>query len=174
MDCTPRGSVAAAAPPAASPVASSTTTVAPVAAPPAPQIQLQRPAAEPAAPPSPAMLDKLALGDKLHPAGDARGALFAYQDAVYLEPRNATARVKLGRAYWALRYVGQAEEQWQQATQLAPNDPSITYQIDEAKKAPRPAIAEPSHGFAVSVAEFLGVGSCPPVPTGRQSAAAAS
>jgi tetratricopeptide (TPR) repeat protein len=98
--------------------------------------------AEPAAPPSPALLDKLALGDRLQAAGDYRGALFAYQDAVYLNPRHALSRVKLGRAYWTLRYVGQADEQWAQATQLAPNDPSIARMIEEARSAPRPAAAE--------------------------------
>jgi tetratricopeptide (TPR) repeat protein len=126
--------------PSAAPVAAPASAPA-YAAPAAPP----RPAQEPATPPSPALLDKLALGEKLQNAGDYRGALFAFQDAVYLEPRNAIARVKLGRAYWALRYVGQADEQWQQATQLAPNDPSIARMIEEARKAPRPALAsEPS------------------------------
>lgn len=124
---------AGAAPPAAAPAASTSSP---------------RPAAEPVTPPSPALLDKLALGDRLQASGDHRGALFAYQDAVYLDPRHAVARVKLGRAYWNLRYVGQAEEQWQQATQLAPNDPSIARMIEEARKAPRPAVPglEPSNG----------------------------
>jgi tetratricopeptide (TPR) repeat protein len=135
-----------AAPPAAPPV-----VIQPVAPPtPAPTVIIQ-PVAPPAppvvapavaaAPPSPALLDKLALGDRLQNAGDYRGALFAFQDAVYLDPRHAVARVKLGRAYWILRYVGQAEEQWLQASTLAPNDPSIAHMIEEARKAPRPAPA---------------------------------
>jgi tetratricopeptide (TPR) repeat protein len=117
-----------------------------------------RPVAEPPAPPTAALLDKLALGDKLQAAGDYRGALFAYQDAVYLEPRNAVARVKLGRSYWILRYVGQADEQWQQATQLAPNDPSIAFMIEEARKAPRPAMAAPEPAGGASAGGATGGG----------------
>ena len=89
-------------------------------------------------------IDKLALGDKLQASADYRGALFAFQDAVYLDPRHAVARVKLGRAYWILRYVGQADEQWDQATQLAPNDPSIARMIEEARKAPRRRTSPPA------------------------------
>ncbi len=141
--------VQAAPAPAAQPVIPQVVT--PVA-PPVTAAPPPRPAAEPPAPPTPALLDKLALGDRLHASADYRGALFAYQDAVYLDPRNAGARVKLGRAYWILRYVGQAEEQWTQANALAPNDPSISRQIEEARKAPRPAaVAEtPAAGEAAA------------------------
>jgi tetratricopeptide (TPR) repeat protein len=128
-----------AAPPVVQPLPPTLAPVAPPTLPPA--AQASRPAVEPAAPPSPALLDKLALGDRLQTAGDYRGALFAFQDAVYLDPRHAVARVKLGRAYWILRYVGQADEQWQQASALAPNDPSIAHMIEEARKAPRPVPA---------------------------------
>lgn len=150
--------VAAAPAPPSAPVV--TAVVTPVIPPPVPA---PRPVVEPTAPPSPALLDKLALGDRLQGAGDYRGALFAFQDAVYLEPRHAVARVKLGRAYWILRYVGQAEEQWQQAGQLAPNDPSIAHMIEEARKAPRPAIAstEPATPPAVTPAPGTPSGGAP-------------
>lgn len=158
-----------ATPPPAEPAAKPMAYPMPQAQPPPPVVQ--RPAvAEPAAPPSPALLDKLALGDKLQGSGDYRGALFAYQDAVYLEPRNAVARVKLGRAYWILRYVGQADEQWLQASQLAPNDPSISYMIEEARKAPRPAAASETPSGSNSSSASSGSGGVVTGTSGAQPA----
>jgi tetratricopeptide (TPR) repeat protein len=58
--------------------------------------------------PSQAVVEKLGKGDRLALAGDHRNALFAYQDAVYMQPAYAPGRVRLGRAYLALRYPAQA------------------------------------------------------------------
>jgi len=64
--------------------------VTPVAPPWPPPLRLV-PWWRPPSPPTPALLDKLALGDRLQASADYRGALFAFQDAVYLDPRNAGA-----------------------------------------------------------------------------------
>lgn len=64
------------------------------------------------------VVEKLAQGDRAYAAGDVRGALFAYQDAVYSAPGSAAARVQLGRAYLALRHAEQAQAQAEQALAL--------------------------------------------------------
>ncbi|HSN93229.1 MAG TPA: tetratricopeptide repeat protein, partial [Anaeromyxobacteraceae bacterium] len=90
-----------------------------------------------------ALADKLALGDRLTASGDHRGALFAYQDAVYLDPRNAAARVKLGRAYAALRYRDQAMQQYAQALAIDPDSAEAKRAMEEAKSTPAPPSAAP-------------------------------
>ncbi len=96
------------------------------------------------APPAPvpqALVEKLGQGDRAFLAGDHRNALFAYQDAVYLAPRSAVARVRLGRAYLALRYPAQAAAQADQALALDPESVEARKLLDEAKAAPvRPAV----------------------------------
>ncbi len=104
-----------------------------------------------AAPASPAFLDKLALGDKAYAAGDVRGALFAYQDAVYLDARSAAARVKLGRAYLAMRYPALATEQLEQALAVDPENEEGRRALEEARGAPpgvAPAVLPAANGPA--------------------------
>jgi len=82
-----------------------------------------------------ATVDKMAEGDRLYLAGDYRNALFAYQDATYLSPRHAPARVRLGRAYLALRYPEKAIEQAEQAIADDPEAPDARKLLDEARQA---------------------------------------
>jgi tetratricopeptide (TPR) repeat protein len=120
------GAVAAAVPVAAAPPASSTAS-----------------AQASAAAANPAMADKIALGDRLVASGDHRGALFAYQDAVYLDSRNAGARVKLGRAYASLRYPEQAKQQYAQALAIDPENAEARRAMEEARSMPSAASASP-------------------------------
>ncbi|HTN53615.1 MAG TPA: tetratricopeptide repeat protein [Anaeromyxobacter sp.] len=105
---------------------------------------------------SPALADKLAQGDAAFGAGDYRGALFAYQDAVYLEPTNAAARVKLGRAYLALRYPDQAQAQAEQALAADPSSEDARRLLEEARNAPAhpglPPRAAPAGASATAAA----------------------
>jgi tetratricopeptide (TPR) repeat protein len=82
-----------------------------------------------------AAVDKMAEGDRLYLAGDYRNALFAYQDAAYLSPRHAPARVRLGRAYLALRYPDKAVEQAELALADDPEAPDARKLLDEARQA---------------------------------------
>jgi tetratricopeptide (TPR) repeat protein len=116
---------APASPPAAAPPASAAPAAASRSSP-APQ----------AAPAPGSVQEKLVLGDRLFAAGDHRGALFAYQDAVYLDPKSAAARVKLGRAYAALRYPEQAAQQFAQALAIDPENADAKRAIEEAKNPP--------------------------------------
>jgi len=115
-------------------------------------------AASPAAPvvPSAALIEKLGQGDRLFLAGDHRNALFAYQDAVYLQPTYAPARVKLGRAYLALRYAPQAIAQAEAALATDPGSAEAQKLLEDAKTAPaRAAVApagDPRATAAVAVA----------------------
>jgi hypothetical protein len=123
---------AAAAEPAATPAVEPPASAEPVPA----------TATEPAAPgvPTPAVIEKLGYGDRLFLAGDHRNALFAYQDAVYMEPKYATARVRLGRAYLALRYPAHALVQAEAALALDPASTEAQELRDAARSAPpRPA-----------------------------------
>jgi tetratricopeptide (TPR) repeat protein len=90
------------------------------------------------------VLDKLAAGDRALAAGDLRGALFAYQDAVYAQPDYAFARVKLGRAYLAMRYPALAAGQAQQALALDPGSADARALAEDASKPVlAPAAATP-------------------------------
>jgi tetratricopeptide (TPR) repeat protein len=97
-----------------------------------------------------ATVDKMAEGDRLYLAGDYRSALFAYQDATYLSPRHAPARVRLGRAYLALRYPEKAVEQAEQAIADDPEAPDARKLLDEARQAAAtgggPGVAAPLPG----------------------------
>ncbi|HET8540147.1 MAG TPA: hypothetical protein VFL83_09785 [Anaeromyxobacter sp.] len=90
--------------------------------------------------PQPAV-EKLGQGDRAYLAGDYRNALFAYQDAVYLAPKSAAARVRLGRAYLALRYPAQATVQGEQALALDPENADARQLIDDARSAPARQVA---------------------------------
>jgi tetratricopeptide (TPR) repeat protein len=89
------------------------------------------------------VLDKLAAGDRASAAGDLRGALFAYQDAVYAQPDYAFARVKLGRAYLALRYPALALAQAEQGLALDPGSVDALQLAEAARKPLPPVVVEP-------------------------------
>lgn len=126
---------AGAAPPAAAPVVVAPVPV-PTSAPPVT-------APPPAAPPSAALIEKLGAGDRAWLSGDYRAALFAYQDAVYLDPASAVARIRLARAYTSLNHPDEAERQLRQALELDPGSPEASRLLDELRKPvtapPRPA-----------------------------------
>ncbi|HVI94981.1 MAG TPA: tetratricopeptide repeat protein [Anaeromyxobacter sp.] len=92
--------------------------------------------------PSAAVAEKLAQGDRAFAGGDLRGALFAYLDAVYAQPAYIFARVKLGRAYLALRYPARAIEQAEKVLAADPGNAEAARLVQDAK-APlaRPATA---------------------------------
>src|SRR5512146_302607 len=91
--------------------------------------------AEPVAP-TQALVEKLGQGDRMFLSGDYRSALFAYQDAVYMQPRYAPARVRLGRAYLALRYPAQAIEQAEAALAEDPDSADARKLLEQARAAP--------------------------------------
>lgn|SRR6266568_3379438 len=109
--------------------------------------------AAPASPPQ-AAVEKMGEGDRLYLAGDYRNALFAYQDATFLAPRYAPARVRLGRAYLALRHADKAMEQAELALAEDAAAPDARKLLDEARvQAATPgesAIAAPLPGAAAT------------------------
>jgi tetratricopeptide (TPR) repeat protein len=96
--------------------------------------------------PSAAVLAKLDQGDRALAAGDARGALFAYQDAVYLQPGSAAARVRLGRAYLALRYPAQAQAQAEQVLARDPASADARRLLDDCRNPPAHATSPATVG----------------------------
>lgn len=93
-----------------------------------------------AVPISQAVVEKMGQGDRHFLERDYRAALFAYQDAVYMAPDHAPARVRLGRAYLALRYPERAVEQAEKALALDPASAEARRLQEEARTpAPRPA-----------------------------------
>ncbi|ABS26704.1 tetratricopeptide repeat protein [Anaeromyxobacter sp. Fw109-5] len=137
------------------------------------------PAGSPEAGPSAAVAEKLAQGDRAFGAGDFRGALFAYQDAVYLQPGYAFARVKLGRAYLALRYPAQAIAQAELVLAADPADEEARRLSDDARaprsvatgpavppvpSAPSPGVAPPSPGAAAPAG--AAAAAAPSIPAG--------
>jgi tetratricopeptide (TPR) repeat protein len=111
----------------------------PVAPPPA----VAAPAPPTPAAPTRALIEKLGAGDRAFLSGEYRPALFAYQDAVYLDPTSAVARIKLARAYAALGHKDQAELQLKQALELDPDSGDARKLLAELANpppvAPRPA-----------------------------------
>jgi tetratricopeptide (TPR) repeat protein len=91
---------------------------APLPGPPPPAAAGRVPAPPTPAAPTRALIEKLGAGDRAYLSGDHRTALFAYLDAVYLDPTSAAARIRLARAYAALGHRDQAERQLQQALEL--------------------------------------------------------
>jgi hypothetical protein len=130
--------------PAIAPVpvtSTSTATPTPTSTATATSTSTTSPPRPPAAPVPHGLVEKLGQGDRAFLAGEYRNALFAYQDAVYLAPRSAVARVRLGRAYLALRYPGQATAQAEQALALDGENADARKLLDDAKAAPaRPAV----------------------------------
>lgn len=88
-----------------------------------------------------AVVEKIGQGDRHFLERDHRAALFAYQDAVYMAPDHAPARVRLGRAYLALRYPERAVEQAEKALALDPASADARRLLEEARtSSARPAL----------------------------------
>jgi tetratricopeptide (TPR) repeat protein len=146
------GAAASPPPPAVTPATGSPP--APAAAPSTVPLATTPSAAPTATPVSPppvplpqAAVEKLGQGDRAFLERDYRGALFAYQDAVYLAPRSPRARVKLGRAYLALRYPVQAIAQAEQALAADPGNGEALQLLEEARNpAPRPTTVISANG----------------------------
>ncbi|HEY7725496.1 MAG TPA: tetratricopeptide repeat protein, partial [Anaeromyxobacteraceae bacterium] len=104
----------------------------------------------PPPPPSPASLRKSQQGEDLVRAGDWRGALFAFQEAVNLSPRSAAPRLRLGDAYEKLGYHDEAAKQFDLAAALEPPGVEAQRRAERARAAregrappPEPAAAQP-------------------------------
>jgi tetratricopeptide (TPR) repeat protein len=110
----------------------------------APRAAAAEPAPAPPGVPSPQVVEKMGQGDRLYLAGDYRGALFAYQDAVYQQPRYAPARVRLGRAYLAMRYPAQAIAQAEAVIAEDPENAEAKKLLEEAKAAASKAASTPA------------------------------
>jgi tetratricopeptide (TPR) repeat protein len=95
----------------------------------------------PPAAPSRAFIEKLGAGDRAYLSGDYRSALFAYQDAAYLDSTSAVARVRLARAYLGLRHPEQAERQLKQVLELDPSNGEARRLLEELANAPPPTTA---------------------------------
>lgn len=139
-----------ASPPAAVPAPPRTAPVS------APALVGSPPAAGPGAvavPISQAVVEKIGQGDRAFLERDYRAALFAYQDAVYLAPAHAPARVRLARAYLALRYPERAAEQAGKALELDPANADARRLLEEARSpAPRPVLPREPVGGAPGAA----------------------
>ena len=88
---------------------------------------------------------KVAEGDRAFNAKDFRAALFAYQDAISADPRNAEALLKAGNAYARLGHDDEAIEQWNRALQLDPQSAAARDAIAAARErkgelAQKPAV----------------------------------
>jgi tetratricopeptide (TPR) repeat protein len=132
--------------PDAAPAAAAAAAPEPVAA---PEAAAPGPKAPPPVVPTQAVVEKLGYGDRLFLAGEYRNALFAYQDAVYMQPRYAPARVKLGRAYLALRYAPQAIAQAEAALAADPESADARTLLDDASSTP-PRFAPPAQPAAAA------------------------
>lgn len=133
-----RTAESAPATPASAPTPAAPATPVPPAAPAAAPV-LPTPAVAPAVPtpavPTPAVAAKLAEGDRLALGGDQRGALFAYLDALYAQPSLAAARLRVGRAYLALRYPARALEQAELVLAAEPDHAEARKLLEDAKAA---------------------------------------
>lgn len=110
----------------------------------APKPAVASPVLPPPTPAAPtrALIEKLGAGDRAYLSGEYRPALFAYQDAVYLDPTSAVARIKLARAYAALGHKDQAERQLKQALELDPDNGDARKVLAELAN-PAPAAPPP-------------------------------
>jgi tetratricopeptide (TPR) repeat protein len=148
------------------------------------------------APLSPAVIEKMGQGDRAFLERDYRTALFAYLDATYAAPASAVPRVKLGRAYLAMRYPARAVEQAEKALALDPENADARKLLEEARSAaasapPATSLPPPPQGKPAATApgarvyRFVpdadasasGAGAAPasggtPAPTGRAATAA--
>lgn len=109
----------------------------PAAAPPAP---VRANGTSSGAVPSGAAIEKMGQGDRAFLDRDYRNALFAYMDAAYLAPMSAAPRVKLGRAYLALRYPERAIEQAEKALALDPANAEAMKLLEDARSGSPQAV----------------------------------
>jgi tetratricopeptide (TPR) repeat protein len=121
-----------------------------------------------AAPPSQALIEKLGAGDRAFLARDYRGALFLYQDAIYMAPASVPARIRLARCYAALRYPAQAEAQLTQALELDPASGEARKLLDELRALPPPPLP-----VGPGVVQAPGAGRPPVEPPGAGAGTAA-
>lgn len=96
--------------------------------------------------PTAEVLEKLALGDRAFEAKDFRAALFHYEDAAYLQPGYLASRLKMARAYLALRYPAQAADQAELVLAADPGNPEAAALLNEARNTR----GRPMLGSAVS------------------------
>ncbi|HSB20343.1 MAG TPA: tetratricopeptide repeat protein [Anaeromyxobacteraceae bacterium] len=68
-------------------------------------------------------------------AGDWRSALFAWQEAVNLDPRNAGYRMRLGEAYEKLSHFGEAVQEYELAAALEPPGEEALRRAERARAA---------------------------------------
>jgi Tfp pilus assembly protein PilF len=85
--------------------------------------------------PNPVARQKVAKGDELVAAKDNQLALYAYLDAVNLDPRNVDARLRLAAHYARMGHPERARDQWEIALALDPGNA-------EAARNLRPSGAE--------------------------------
>jgi tetratricopeptide (TPR) repeat protein len=83
-----------------------------------------------------ALVERFGAGDRAWLAGDYRTALFAYQDATYLDPTSAAARIRLARAYQALRHEDLARQQLTLALELDPENAEARRLLEGLKAPP--------------------------------------
>lgn len=88
--------------------------------------------------------DVVERGDRAFAGGDLRAALFAYQDAVKIDPGSADVHVKLARAYLALRDTAQARAQAEQALALDAGNADARRLLDDASAGGVPAHPDPA------------------------------
>ena len=105
--------------------------------PPAPPARVGSPGSAPArgAPLPQAVIEQMGQGDRAFLERDYRTALFAYLDAAYAAPSSAVPRVKLGRAYLAMRYPDRALDEAEQALALDPDNADAKKLLEEARAA---------------------------------------
>jgi len=104
-----------------------TATLAPAPSP------IPTPAPRPPSPPQ--AVRRASQGDEAARASDWRSALFAYQEAANLDPRNAELRLKLGGAYEKLGYLDEAIGQYRLAAALDPPGAEAQRRIDRVRAA---------------------------------------
>lgn len=78
---------------------------------------------------------KIAQGDQLVAAKNDKAALFAYLDAIYLDPRSVAARLKLAAQYVRMFHPELAAGQWEVALALAPGNEEATRSLREVRAA---------------------------------------
>jgi tetratricopeptide (TPR) repeat protein len=95
------------------------------------------PAATPIPRPAPASTSqrKAQQAEDAGKAGDWRAALFAWQEAVNLDPRNAGYRMRLGEAYEKLSHWGEAVQEYELAAALEPPGEEALRRAERARAA---------------------------------------
>ncbi len=78
-------------------------------------------------------LQKLAMGEQFVAARDFRLALYAYLDAVNLDPRNVQARLRLAALYARLDHLQHAIEEWEFTLALDPGNTEAVRSIEAAR-----------------------------------------